>query len=919
MTHVESPFVARIAGMPASALAGLRSDPLAAHVRSLLATGAALRRDGGALADELYAVIGSLDEQLVGCRPALVGLRRALFGGRRPRPVEWSDRVRAALGTDLCTRVEQLMSRLDAHSRSVAELPAAYERAVADTQRSLLASAAEPALRHGIAQSSPVLAAELAKVLDRALDKVLDRALDRASAGAGGSRPPRAVLARVARYVSRAAVKTSPFSTLTTIGVGRWTTGLSPLELLPAPPVGLLELQGSLQPRLERAVAASARLRPEMLVRVNPSVTATGDGRLAVIGPPPAEPIATVAAVPEVLACMHLLGDGWRPLLELLDLLAGDRDRTAPFVDRLVDVGVLELRSPVEDQSVDWFGDLARWLAEVGGDEWAAVARNCAELSRLLVLPTDPAEVDGHLSRLRLVSAAVRDVRSAAGLPEMAGGDHVHEHAVSTSPVVAAGEPAWRDTLADLDHVRRWLALHDPGLPLRLALGGYLAARFGDGARVPFPLLHRAVLADLAGTAGVGDGSGAGRRLADAVADLRGLLRPDRSAAAEPRLPVLAELRALRRKSLDALLGTGPDPDGVIRIRAEALGEHDVHPGYVRTPESVAWYVQPYGSVERSVERGAARVVLNTAISGFGRGRARALRLIGTAGAVSAGTAPASNRLPSQPSQPSWPSQPGTPSHPSHPSHPSQPSHPSWPGGRLVAESPGRFGHVLNVRELLAGYELDYPYTMVRDRTRPRIPLRDLLVEHDPATGLASPRTAAGEHITVVHNGMLAELLLPPAMQLLVRGLGATPTLFHPAVLLAPEPPAGFAPRIEAGLVTLRRAVWTLPYEQVPRRGRGEADAGYLLRLHEWLDGHGIPDRCFVRAATRARENWLASTFTKTRKPLYVDFAGPWLLAGFERMIAEPAGWVTFTEVLPALPKADDARVVELVIETRHP
>ena len=795
MTHVESPFVARVAGMPVSALTGLRSDPLAAHVRALLATGAALRRDGGALADELYSVIGALDESPVSCRPALVGLRRALFGGRRPRPVEWSDRVRAALGTDLGTRIEQWMSRLDAHSRSVAELPATYERAVADTQRSLLASAAEPALRHGIAQSSPVLAAELAKLLDKLLDKVLDNA----STAAGGPRPQRSVLARVARYVSRAAVKTSPFSTLTTIGAGTWTAGLSPLELLPARPVGLLELQGSLQPQLERAAAASARLRPELLVRVNPSVTATGDGRLAVIGPPPAEPIATVAAVPEVLGCMRLLGDGWRPLRELLDLLAGDRDRTAPFVDRLVEVGVLELRPPVEDQSTDWFGDLARWLVDVGGDEWVAVAGGCAELSRLLGLPADPAAVDGHLSRLRSVSAAVRDVRSAAGLPDVAGEDQVHEHAVSTSPVVAAGEPAWRDTLADLDHVRRWLALPDPGLPLRLALGGYLAARFGDGARVPFPLLERAVLSDLAGAAGIGDASGARCRSADAVADLRGLLRPARSAVAEARLPALAELQALRRKSLDVLLGTGPDPDGVIRVRAEALGEHDVHPGYVRAPESVAWYVQPCGSVER----GAARVVLNTAISGFGRGRARALRLIGTAGAVSAagsvgtaGAAPASDRLPSQPSQS---------------------SQPSWLGGRLVAESPGRFGHVLNVREPLAGYELDYPHTMVRDRARPRILLRDLLVEHDQATGLATPRTVAGAHVTVVHNGMLAELLLPPAMQLLVRGLGATPTLFHAGVLLGPEAPAGFAPRIEAGPGPLWRAARSLPPQGGPR------------------------------------------------------------------------------------------------------
>jgi len=240
-----------------------------------------------------------------------------------------------------------------------------------------------------------------------------------------------------------------------------------------------------------------------------------------------------------------------------------------------------------------------------------------------------------------------------------------------------------------------------------------------------------------------------------------------------------------------------------------------------------------------------------------------------------------------------------------------------------VAESPGRFGHALNVRTPAAGIWLDYPHVVAGDLGGARLPLRDVFVEHDPRTGLARVGTGPGRFgelipVTVVHNGMLAEVLLPPAMQLLVRGLGATPTLFHPATLLVPASPVGFAPRVEAGLVTLRRAAWTVPHEDVPRRDRGEPDAGYLLRLHGWLAAQGIPDRCFVRAVAPAGESWFAAAFTKTRKPLYIDFASPWLLGGFERMIAEPTGRVTFTEVLPRLPAEPGARVVELVIETSH-
>lgn len=849
MTHVETPFVARVAGVPAAALTALRSHELLAHVRELLATGQELRGEGGALADELYAVVSGLDDPR--CRPGLLGLRRALFAARRPRDAEWSDRVREALDDDLRARIERWLRRLAGHEASLAALQRTVDREAARTLGPLLAASGEPALRHGIAQSSPVLATELAKITD-------------------GARLPRAVIHRLARYVSRAVAKTSPFSTLTTIGAGVWTSGPDAVELEACEPVGRLELQGPLFEQLTLALTARAAVRRRCSIRVNPSLTRIEGGRFMVIGPPPAEPIATVAAAPEVIECLRALGEGWRPLHELLGELSGDPARTAPFVDRLVEVGVLELRVPVDDQDPDRFATLAGWLRAGGDAQPPALADACERLSRVLLRPTDLGATAGHLAVLRSVDSAVGAIRSAAGLPTAE--DRVHEHAVCTEPVVLAGAPAWRASLGDLDHVRRWLSLHDPGLPLRLALGAYVAHRFGVGGSVPFPGLYRVLLADLADR---------GHRT-DAVADLRALLGPraarDRR---EPRLAVLGELAALRHKSIDALLGTAPDIDGVVRVDARALGEHDARPDYVEGPYSVAWYVQPYGT-------GSTRLVLNTAISGYGRGRARWLWLMAEAGAAPP-TAP-----------------PGV-------------GPPGRRGGSAVAESPGRFGHVLNVREPLAELELAYPYVVTFDRRRPRVPLGELLVGHDPGTGLARLATGTGRPVTVVHNGMLAELLLPPAMQLLVRGLGATPTLFHPGVLLAPASPVGFAPRVEAGSVTLRRAAWTVPHEDVPRRGRGEADAGYLLRLHRWIDANGIPDRCFVRATAPPADGWFTSTFTKTRKPLYVDFASPWLLGGFERMIAEPTERVTFTEVLPPLPDGDGARVVELVIETSHP
>jgi hypothetical protein len=277
--------------------------------------------------------------------------------------------------------------------------------------------------------------------------------------------------------------------------------------------------------------------------------------------------------------------------------------------------------------------------------------------------------------------------------------------------------------------------------------------------------------------------------------------------------------------------------------------------------------------------------VLNTAVSGYGRGRSRSLHLIASA---NGGRLPDGIDLSTS------------------------------DGEAVVADSSGAFGHTLNLRLALTGHELDYPFTMERGG-RPRIPLRDLAVEHDAATGLAGLVWLSGDGpITPVHTGMMAEFLLPFGLQVLIRGLGVAPTLIPPGGLLAPNQAVDgfhYTPRIVAGLIVLRRATWSVPVDQVPRREPGEPDARLLLRLHGWLARHGIPERCFVRAAAPPGPTWLASAFTKTRKPLYVDFASPWLVAMFERLIAAPTERVVFREALPD-PRAAAPRVTELVIET---
>jgi Lantibiotic dehydratase, N terminus len=877
----ESPFVVRVTGLPLTAVTALSSPPLRAALHETLAAEQWLATEGRQLADELRAVIGTSAAPAL--KPALVGLRRSLHRCRAPRRAEWSPDVRTGLPAGLADRIERWSACRADRDRRTARLAATLAGERDRTARSLLDTAADPLFRHGLAQSSPTLSAELEKWLAH-----------------GQGHPARRVLVRLARYISRAATKTSPNTTFALTGTGRWTTGAaSPTALAPAPlppPHGLLELHGTLIAELTAALAADPALRPTMLVRANPSLTPR-DGRLIALGPRHREDIVSVAATAGVTRCLAALGDGWQTLGALRARLAtptgtvtgtvtGAVTGADAFLDRLAELGVIELHPPVDDQCPDKFGALARWL-RAGGADRAGAAAACAHLSALLRAPTDLTDVSGHRTRLRSVHTAVTALRAAAGLPPEPDrrSAATHEYAVFHRPVATASRTAWQPVLADLDRVRHWMAPHDPGLPLRVALGAYWHTRPGrPGRRAPAPFLHfyATLLADL-------------RHRADdpALADLRRLL----TAGPPPhawRLPALRDLADLRVRSLDALLRAPRDAGGVAR---PDLGPRAAWPpplpDHIRPAPSVAWFLQPeHARHHRGGGPDDFRLVLNSAMTGHGRGRARALHLITRSG----GTFPP----------------------------PTAPPPTTTAGAALTADSSGDFGHTLNLRLPTGAHELDYPFTVHRRGHRPRIALRDLLVEPDPATGLLRLRHApSGAVVTPAHTGMVVDAALPPALQLLTRGLGASPSwLLRPDDLLHPEPTTGepvSAPRTAVGHIVLRRATWTVPAAALPRRTGGEPDAAWLLRLHRWLADHGIPDRCFVRTNTPAGPDWTRPEAAKARKPLYIDFAAPWPAAVFERLTAHPTGQVAFTEALPApvpVPVPGGDHLTELLAET---
>ena len=864
--RLATPLVVRVAGLPVNAVERLRCNESFELASRLAAERERLVYLAEELSEALYDVIGTPAgaEQ----RPALVGLRRALHQLRRPSGREWAPAVRAVLPVDLRDRITNWLARRARwQEQRGTRLTAVLADEMTSKRAELLRVSGDPGFRHALSLASPSLFDELAKWR------------------AGPNRQPKPqTLVRLAKYVSRAVAKTSPYSTFTVSGFGTWADRPDDTWSGAGWATGcVLELDGRYLQTVSRLLARRPEIAAMASVRLNPSARRT-ESAIEFIGPPPAESIVTLSRTPALGACLDVLLAGSaltrdRLVTSLADTTTGaDPTDVARFVARLIDIGLVEAYLPISDHAADPMGELARWLSSAVGPAVDQLTALVADVGHHLGRPIEIADLDGSRQRHHDLDKAMSRLGDELGvqefLPDGAAVTHApHEAAVALDSVVSCGVPAWRPMLADLDVVRRWLAVFDSKLPIQLALGTFVGERFGAGCRIPFAVLHRAVQQEL---------GAATANITPAAADLRVLLNassmlvaPSLADRALPRLRMLDELRTeARTLAMSSDESIWLDPALVAKQIAS-------WPGWARRQRSSACYVQ----VEPS--SGELRLVLNVMHGGHGRGRSRLRHQIRRAG----GTPPELNLPVTGP-------------------------------GVVLAELSGLMGSTLNVRAPSLPYEIDYPCTVSDRPDHERIPLSDLLVCHDPETDLISLYSQRLDATVVpAHLGMFAEFQLPPTARFLERAF-APAYLVHPSTPpLATRPSDGgsdkvtTSPRIEVGQVVVQRARWYVPVRQVPERKAGEPDAAFLIRLVAWLSEHRIPQRCFLRI-------WgtdLRGAAAKARKPIYLDFANWFLVALFEREVGA-AELVVFEEALPALrdaqsPTPGRPTVTEFVVE----
>ena len=855
---VAEPVVVRTAGLPATVLTDL-AWPLgwqAAH--RVLADRDRLLADGRKLADALEEVIGAGVDPAD--RPTLIGLRRALFATRRPAAKEC--RALAALPAGLAGEIVNWIARVPRADDELAAVADAQARDAETAAPTLLRLAGQPEFARALAQAAPSL-----------FDETLRWAADPARV------PRNKTLRALAKYLSRAAAKTSPYSTFTVNGTALFAAA-GPAVLIPAgtPVRSVAEFDRVLLGHFANQLATRPDLAESLPLRVNPSLHVT-DESMRFLSRRPREAIAAVprtAALSAVLAALAELSasKGMAVRADVTDLLAQRTGlpsaKLAAFLTGLCDRGLLEVCAPIGDQSRHPLADLAAWLRKEGTATDHATAER---LDRLSAVVCDPAPIDQPEAHERWQDTVVglsSELAEAVGTPlpprREIRRSIFHENAVHRSAELRCAEPAWRPALDDLDVVRRWLAVHDPFLPARVALDDAFERWFGPDAVVPVLDVHRRVQEAL-GAVGPDEDDDVREHLRSGYPSAPAALARSRSAR-------LRRLHALLGDSLSELDSDGADVARVDPARLAELGR--AWPTWVRTPPSVTCYVQPVGT-----GTGPIGLVVNVVTGGHGRGRGRWSRIVDQAG-VPAGARPA---------------EPG--------------------GDWVLAEISGAFESALDLATPLVPYEIDYPYTASSRPADERIALGELVVERDPAGGtlrLRCPRLDTT--VYPVHSGMMSDLLLPPLARLLITAFGSG-YVRHPSwpigsTLDETDRPADRLPRIEVGRVVVQRARWNFAAADVPTKAKGESAAAHLLRLVSWLRETGVPRRCFARLLP-AEADWGERAFDKSRKPVFVDFASGWLVAVLENMLSGWEGVVTFEEALPD--PLGQERVTECLVE----
>lgn len=866
-------FMLRIGGMPIDVVAPLRNPGTVRWARDLLDTEAALDAAKDGIGDALQAVIAdNADEQR---RRQLLELRRSVFNRRMPKNAATARELAADLDEPAARSLTEWLDRRAQYEQLLGAGDAVLAGETELARKQLRDLARDPRLRHGLLLSSPSLDRYLPTYLNGEDGKLNKRA--------------RRIERSVLEYVYRTACKTSPFSTMTVVALGRFAADAG--AVLPA---ARLDGEWRSHPRLN--IATLARLagaiaddpghRADLPVRLTSGlqsdklrvryvrrVWSTGDDEAAVSLDSLQENLFYLTQGTVLQEVIDILNEAVElPFGVLADRLrAVDPDnRSVEDVDaylrqllRLSLLVVPSLRIDIHSADpVRAFRDGLRLLDQPWSRDTADGIDGVADL----VDAYPAADLDRRRSLLNDIRGRLEQAQTGLGIAEPSTPRTlVYEDVSLPDADAVADTDGWqRSMLPALRQVARLLPVFDMTLPQRLSLKGFFVARYGVGGRCDDVLrfvheFHRDYYDQYLKV-----------HAQRATFDENGEFVPDQNWLRVPEVDALGQARQELIRRMAAVAGR--DDEVVLDDEfVDAVGS--LVPQGLLDFEPRSFFLQ-VADVD-----GRPLGVINRSYSGLTLMFSRFLHCFDDTrlGGLAAELRAELTRL--------------------------------QPEGAVFAEVTGGYDTTnLNLHPAVTAYELVCPGDVSFRPAAEQLTIDDLSVIHDEGTDrLRLHSWSLDKEVIPVYLGFLVPLALPEvqrAMLLFSRtslaridlwgGTGGPPQT---------EPSADgtirVSPRVRYGDVVVARRRWTVHPDQLPVRGPGDTDATAFLGWQRWRHRHGLPARVFASLDPAPLDPDAETGDVVTIKPQYVDFDSAFSLNLLEHSVHNGNRLVLLEEMLP--------------------
>jgi hypothetical protein len=831
---VSPDVVVRVAGLRACLLDGLRANRTMEVLTRLHRVEDALAQTAAPLSDELYAAIGGLADRV--SRGRLIVLRRDVFNTRRPK-TGVDDRTLMALGRPLRAKLTDWHRLIEERAKLTDLACAALETERAAARRILGEAAGDPWFQQGLATASPDFTRDLLAWLESRRD------------------PDPRLFTTLYKYVTRAATKTSPFSTFTSSAVVPWQGG--PVDGS-ARGDRRVELNVFISTCLRDRLADVPELRPYIPVRAVTRVKPGADRVVALVSRYGSEQVISFEPTEALRAIVaEAQNGGLRPYEELVtalsDRFGGDVTAVRDYLDGLIDAGLLEAMPPVPDQDGDHVTALETYLSGLPVPAARPIAAGLRSVRRRLDEVAGATTGRARLDAGEELDRALQEVYVALGWGTQSPGAQArHLYFEDTNRVPDPVPPVadCANAVDDLTALRQVCGLYDWSQPVRSTASCLFADRFGAEA-----------------TAGLLEFF----RLAANDAAFRQTLERPRTA------PSTGWVAGLQRRMRE-LVGSHPvGADGVRRVPAAKLLDFIGRATpELRSPRSVAFFGQP--ALDPS---GRPVFVLNAAEAGHGRTAARVRRNQGTPAPV---RHPGSGPLPAV--------------------------IPAAAGSNVNlwgADAHAEIGYPGVVGASDATFALE-DLCVTRDAVTGQLVLT---AERDgrPVRVMPLHRGLMAEFLLPPLHRFLITVFGDGAPYYPRQGLTSFTT--------NESPEYRSAPRTAVGDVVINRATVLTRSECLPAPLRGEHGARYLSRITRWRQSLGLPENVFLRAVPSGPVH--GDLAEKSRKPLYLDLTCDIAAEIFGGVAASPDHLVFIEESYPDPRElgheGGQARATEFVIE----